>query len=513
MGGTSMSNPLVAGGAAVVRDFYQKSAGHSSSAALVKATLVNSAVDLLDENNDGFNDNANPIPNRHEGWGRVDLAAATNGNRQFVDGPTALSTNGSATYTYSIGTAGSAFKVTIAWSDYPSTTTAMKNLVNDLDLIVTAPDGTRYLGNVFAGGWSQAGGAADRTNNLENVYVQSASTGTWTVETRGFNVPNGPQPFALVVSGTFGTPPPPPAPLAPSSLVATAVSANRIDLSWLDNSSNETGFDIERCEGAGCTAFIAIGQVGANVASFSNTGVSGGTTYRYRIRAFNAGSASGYSNTGEATTPAAPVPPAAPDNLVASATSATQIDLTWADNSSNEDGFNIERCEGAGCVNFASFAQTAAGATGYNDTGRASGTTYRYRVRAFNAGGPSGYSNMASATTPGAPQSHVGNLNGSTTSTKNNWQASVTVTAHDASHVGLSGAVVTGTWSGGYSGTASCTTNGAGQCAVQSANINRNRSSVTFTVTNVASPLTYSAGGNHDPDGSSNGTTITVNKP
>src|SRR5262245_23984991 len=127
MGGTSMSNPLVAGGAAVVRDFYQKSAGHSATAALVKATLVNSAVDMLDENNDGINDNANPIPNRHEGWGRVDLAAATDGTRQFVDGPTTLATNATATFTYTLGTAGSPFKVTLAWSDYPSTTSASKN--------------------------------------------------------------------------------------------------------------------------------------------------------------------------------------------------------------------------------------------------------------------------------------------------------------------------------------------------------------------------------------------------
>ena len=71
MGGTSMAAPLAAGGAAVVRDFYLKARGHQASAALVKATLVNTAVDLLDENNDGALDNAYPIPNIHEGWGRV----------------------------------------------------------------------------------------------------------------------------------------------------------------------------------------------------------------------------------------------------------------------------------------------------------------------------------------------------------------------------------------------------------------------------------------------------------
>ena len=513
MGGTSMSNPLVGGGAAVVRDFYQKSAGHAASAALVKATLVNSAVDLLDENNDGFNDNANAIPNRHEGWGRVDLAAATDGSRQFADGPTALTTNGSTTYTYSIGTASAPFKVTLAWSDYPSTTSAARNLVNDLDLIVTAPDGTTYQGNVFSGGWSQAGGTADRTNNLENVYVQAAAIGTWTVEIRGFNVPNGPQPFALVVDGALGTPPPPAAPLAPSNLVAAAVSANRIDLSWSDNSSNEDGFEIERCEGSGCTTFLSIGQAPANAAGFSNTALSGGTTYTYRVRAFNAGGGSGYSNTAETTTPEAPVPPAAPASLAATAVSISRIDLTWTDASSNEEGFDIERCLGTGCANFVSIAQASAGAASYSDTGRAAGTTYQYRVRAFNAGGPSAYSNTASATTPVPPQSHIGDLDGSTTSSKNTWRAAVTVTVHDAAHTGSSGATVTGTFGGGYSGSATCTTNGAGQCVVQTGSMNRNRTSVTFTVTNVSGPLAYGAASNHDPDGSSNGTSITVIKP
>lgn len=206
MGGTSMSNPLVAGAAAVVRDYYDKTSNHSASAALVKATLVNTAVDLLDENNDGIEDNAYPIPNNHEGWGRVDLAHATDGGHQYFDESVALSTGSSASYAFPVVTAGSRFKVTLAWSDFPSTSSAAKNLINDLDLKVTAPDGTTYLGNVFGGGWSLTGGTADRTNNLENVYVASASAGTWMVEVSGFNIPNGPQPFALVADGGFSGP-------------------------------------------------------------------------------------------------------------------------------------------------------------------------------------------------------------------------------------------------------------------------------------------------------------------
>jgi hypothetical protein len=209
MGGTSMSNPLTAGAATVVKDFYQKAHGLNASAALVKATLINSAVDLLDENNDGVNDNDFPIPNVHEGWGRVNLVNATDGSHQFVENTAGLGTGGSATHQFNLSTSGSPFKVSLVWSDFPSTESASVNLVNDLDLVVTSPGGTVYRGNVFSGGWSATGGSADRRNNVENVYVQSAASGTWTVQVTGFNVPNGPQPFALVVDGVFGAAPTP----------------------------------------------------------------------------------------------------------------------------------------------------------------------------------------------------------------------------------------------------------------------------------------------------------------
>lgn len=214
MGGTSMSNPIVAGAAVVVRDYYQKAHGHSASAALTKATLINSAVDLLDENNDGVDDNDFPIPNVHEGWGRVDLAAATDGSHLFVDNAAGVSTAGSVNYDYDIDS-GTAFRVTLVWTDFPSTEAAALNLVNDLNLIVTGPGGSpTYRGNIFGGGWSQPGGSTDTVNNVENVYIQAPAGGVWTVEVSGANVPQGPQPFALVVSAAFGSTPvetPPPA--------------------------------------------------------------------------------------------------------------------------------------------------------------------------------------------------------------------------------------------------------------------------------------------------------------
>ena len=125
-GGTSMANPLVAGAAAVVRDFYQQEYGFGASAALVKATLINSATDLLDENNDGANDNDFPIPNFHEGWGLVNLRAATDDSHGFIDladPAEGLTTGVQCTFSgidTGIDVSGTGpFKVTLAWSDYP----------------------------------------------------------------------------------------------------------------------------------------------------------------------------------------------------------------------------------------------------------------------------------------------------------------------------------------------------------------------------------------------------------
>ena len=74
------------------------------------------------------------------------------------------------------------------------------------------------------------------------------------------------------------------------------MSASQINLSWTDNSGNETGFSIERCTGNNCTNFAQIATVGANVTSFPDTGLATNTRYRYRVRAFNGSGNSAYSN-------------------------------------------------------------------------------------------------------------------------------------------------------------------------------------------------------------------------
>jgi hypothetical protein len=202
-GGTSMSNPLIAGAATLVREYYVEKRGASSpSAALVKATLINSATDITGYGNT-TQEAGKPIPNVHEGWGRVNVAAATSGQRNFVDGVTVTSGQTRA-YPYQVSSSSTPLKVTLVWSDYPASPSSTKQLVNNLDLKLIAPNGTTlYLGNQFNGGWSATGGTADNTNNVESVYIQNPATGTWTVQVTGVNVPQGPQPFALVSTAAF----------------------------------------------------------------------------------------------------------------------------------------------------------------------------------------------------------------------------------------------------------------------------------------------------------------------
>ncbi len=127
------------------------------------------------------------------------------------------------------------------------------------------------------------------------------------------------------------------------SFSAAAVSSSQINLSWTDNSSNESGFKIERSTSA-TSGFSQIATVGANATSYSNSGLSASTTYYYRVRAYNSAGDSGYSNTASATTQGTTITvPDAPTNLTASAVSSSQINLTWQDNSTNEEGFHIWR--------------------------------------------------------------------------------------------------------------------------------------------------------------------------
>jgi hypothetical protein len=110
---------------------------------------------------------------------------------------------------------------------------------------------------------------------------------------------------------------------------------------------------------------------------------------------------------------------------------------------------------------------------------------------------------------------HVADLDGSFTTKANSWTARVTIRVHGPTHGNLRGATVTGSWSNGATGTASCTTPRAGTCTVSKANIPNATHFVTFTVTGVTlAGQTYTPAGNHDLDqDDSDGTVIVVSGP
>jgi len=188
----------------------------------------------------------------------------------------------------------------------------------------------------------------------------------------------------------------------PSNLAAVATSAG-IDLSWQDNSDNETGFKIERKTGAG-GKYQQIVTVGANVIKYSDTGLSGDTTCYYLVRASSDSGDSSYSNKASATTPLQTIPNA-PSSLDAVAISSAQIDLSWQDNSNNESGFKIDRKTGAG-GSYRQVAIVGRNINTYSDTSLIEDTTYYYHVRAYNDAGHSLYSDEAYAMTL-APENHV----------------------------------------------------------------------------------------------------------
>src|SRR5918999_626547 len=213
---------------------------------------------------------------------------------------------------------------------------------------------------------------------------------------------------------------------APSSLAATAISSSQINLTWIDNSSSETGYTFAYDRNSGLTSPTYVYAGGANTTSYSHTGRSPATTYYYKIKAegnpdsawsaidsafsgatyhYVAGRGStSATRTGlstattywfkikaEGTSDAFDSPygtvvktTTTPANLAASVISSSQINVSWTGNAGNSNivGYTVAHATNSSFTGAEYDFVSGAGATSYSHTGLSSGVTYYYKVKA-----------------------------------------------------------------------------------------------------------------------------------
>ncbi len=187
-------------------------------------------------------------------------------------------------------------------------------------------------------------------------------------------------------------------PEAPSNLTASAGSSSNVELTWLDKSTNETGFIIER-SAENNADFTEIGRTSAGITEFIDTGIGFEVTAYYRVRAHNTGGHSDSSN--EVVFDTGPSPLEPPTGLLAEVRSAQSILLTWTDNSDNETLFSVHRSTDPD-AEFELVANLIPNTTEYMDVALLANTTYYYEITA-TLGSVVERSGVASATTLNVP--------------------------------------------------------------------------------------------------------------
>jgi chitodextrinase len=189
-------------------------------------------------------------------------------------------------------------------------------------------------------------------------------------------------------------------PTTPATMTVTSVSSTQLNISWAASTeqggSSLAGYELDRCEGAGCTSFARVTTIAPTTTSYSDTTLRANTVYVYRVRAYDNASSVNYSAfaTASGTTRVDTQGPTVPTNLAGSVASSSQINLSWTASSdqggSTVAGYQIWRCLGAGCSNFALVGTAATNR--FEDKGLTDARTYVYRVRAYDTVVPANYS-------------------------------------------------------------------------------------------------------------------------
>ncbi|MBZ5637343.1 MAG: S8 family serine peptidase [Acidobacteriia bacterium] len=289
--GTSMSAPTVAGLAALVREYFtagfypggarNPALGFAPSAALLKAILVDGAVAL---------GTSAPNPDFTAGYGRAQLdrtlAFAGGTFRLRVDDRREGITTGSVvTHAYDVS-AGSPFRATLVWTDYPAAIGAAVARVNEIELEVVDPAGNVWFQTLDPTSGlpvptTNPAAPHDARNVVERLVFDAPAAGRWVVRVRGVAVPWAPQPFALVVRGALADCPAPTAPGAPS---LSTPADRQVLVSW-GAVAGAAAYNVYRsfgpCPGGPYTPVASA----VTDPSFLDTTVDGGVTYTYVVTA------------------------------------------------------------------------------------------------------------------------------------------------------------------------------------------------------------------------------------
>ncbi len=254
--------------------------------------------------------------------------------------------------------------IAITWTDNSSTEQSF-----EVWRSTTGPSGTYTMRSTVAANTTSANDAGLTAGNQYCYKVKAIGSGI---------TPDSP-----LSSSSCATTPTPVA--TPTGVSATATSTTDIGITWNDNSSNESGFEVWRSTTGASGTYSLLTTVGPNVESADDSGLNPGTQYCYKVKALGSGIVPDSPLSGsDCATTSAPVN--APSNLAASATSSTAIHLTWKDNSSNESGFEVWRSTTGAGGTYSLLKTTAANAVSTNDTGLTPGTQYCYEVRALGSG-------------------------------------------------------------------------------------------------------------------------------
>lgn len=289
------------------------------------------------------------------GWRDLLGAGGSTALQPMILGPSSVAEGATATYTVKMRPCykyPNAVNLTMA----PGTWTG--------GTVVTPPAGTTTFSRVF-------------NNSGNQTLVATAVSDSYG---RNLNVP-----YSRTISVTSTTP------AAPTGLVATALSATQVRLTWTDNSTNETQFELHR-RTLPSGSFATAATVGANTTLVLNT-VQGSTSYEYRVRALNGTDGSGFSNLATVTTPSDG--PTAPSGLTGSYNASTQrFTLNWADNSTTEQGFTLQFSYNGAA--FGDMATLGANVTSYTSAVNPPLGPYQFRIRSYSGALTSAWSNTFS---------------------------------------------------------------------------------------------------------------------